>query len=54
MAVYQVDQGVDAVEKIGRDFGGFLAKRADRATSCPRSRGDPIPIRASSSASVSR
>jgi hypothetical protein len=30
MAVYQVDQGVAAVEKIAHDMGGFLAKKGDR------------------------
>jgi hypothetical protein len=30
MAVYQVDTGITAVEKIGKDMGGFLAKKGDR------------------------
>lgn len=30
LAVYQVDQGLGAVEKIARDQGGFLATKRDR------------------------
>lgn len=30
MAVYQVEPGLDAVEKVARDFGGYLAVRGDR------------------------
>ncbi len=30
MAVYQVDQGLAAVEKIARDNGGFLGQKKDR------------------------
>lgn len=30
MAVYQVDQGLAAVEKIARDNGGFLGQKRDR------------------------
>jgi hypothetical protein len=31
MAVYQVEQGLAAVEKIAHDLGGYLAARTDRA-----------------------
>lgn len=30
MAVYQVEPGLDAVEKVARDVGGYLAVRGDR------------------------
>ena len=40
MAVYQVEQGILAVEKIGKDSGGFLAQKGDRAITIrvPRAR----------------
>jgi hypothetical protein len=40
MAVYQVDQGVLAVEKIAQDSGGYLATKQDRAITIrvPRAR----------------
>jgi hypothetical protein len=31
MAVYQVEQGVAAVERTARELGGFLASKSDRA-----------------------
>jgi Domain of unknown function (DUF4349) len=31
MAVYQVNQGMDAVEQIGREMGGYLSTRSDNA-----------------------
>lgn len=42
MAVYQVDQGLAAVEKIARDQGGFLALKRDREITVrvPRQRFD--------------
>ncbi len=42
MAVYQVDQGLGAVEKIARDNGGFLALKRDREITIriPRARFD--------------
>ncbi len=42
MAVYQVDQGLGAVEKIARDQGGFLANKRDREITVrvPRDRFD--------------
>lgn len=42
MAVYQVDQGLGAVEKIARDQGGFLAVKRDREITVrvPRDRFD--------------
>lgn len=42
MAVYQVDQGLSAVEKIARDAGGYLAVRKDREITVriPRARFD--------------
>ena len=42
MAVYQVDQGLNAVEKIARDNGGFLALKKDREITVriPRHRFD--------------
>lgn len=33
LAVYQVDQSLASVESIGRDMGGFLAKKGDREIS---------------------
>jgi hypothetical protein len=43
MAVYQVDQGLVAVEKIARDNGGYLALKKDRAITVrvPRNRFEP-------------
>jgi hypothetical protein len=43
MAVYQVDQGVAAVEKIARDNGGYLAVKKDKEITIriPRNRFDP-------------
>jgi hypothetical protein len=40
MAVYQVDQGVAAVEKIAQESGGYLATKQDRAITVrvPRAR----------------
>ena len=42
MAVYQVDQGLSAVERIARDNGGFLGLRKDREITVrvPRERFD--------------
>lgn len=42
MAVYQVDQGIAAVEKIARDHGGYLAVKKDREITVriPRQRFD--------------
>jgi hypothetical protein len=42
MAVYQVDQGLAAVEKIARDAGGYLALKRDREITIriPRARFD--------------
>jgi len=42
MAVYQVDQGIVAVEKIARDAGGYLALKKDREITIrvPRARFD--------------
>ena len=42
MAVYQVEQGLAAVEKIARDSGGYLASRRDReiVIRVPRARFD--------------
>lgn len=43
MAVYQVDQGLGAVEKIARDNGGYLALKKDREITVriPRNRFEP-------------
>jgi hypothetical protein len=43
MAVYQVDQGLAAVEKIARDMGGYLAQKRDREIRIrvPRARFEP-------------
>jgi hypothetical protein len=43
MAVYQVDQGLAAVEKIARDNGGYLSLKRDREITIrvPRNRFDP-------------
>ena len=43
MAVYQVEQGLSAVEKIARDNGGYLGQRKDREITVrvPRGRFDP-------------
>jgi hypothetical protein len=43
MAVYQVDQGLAAVEKLARDNGGYLALKRDREITIrvPRNRFDP-------------
>ncbi len=43
MAVYQVEQGILAVEKIAKDNGGFLAQKGDRAITIrvPRARFEP-------------
>lgn len=43
MAVYQVDQGLSAVEKIARDNGGYLALKRDREITIriPRNRFEP-------------
>jgi len=43
MAVYQVEQGLAAVEKIARDNGGYLAVKQDKAITIrvPRNRFDP-------------
>lgn len=43
MAVYQVDTGLAAVEKIARDMGGYLALKRDREITIrvPRARFDP-------------
>jgi hypothetical protein len=42
MAVYQVEQGIGAVEKIARDAGGYLALKRDReiVIRVPRARFD--------------
>jgi hypothetical protein len=42
MAVYQVEPGLAAIEKIGRDVGGYLAVRTDRVITIrvPRARFD--------------
>ncbi|MDF2693523.1 MAG: hypothetical protein K0S65_1906, partial [Labilithrix sp.] len=42
MAVYQVDQGLTAVEKIARDNGGYLGQKKDREITVriPRGRFD--------------
>lgn len=42
MAVYQVEPGLDAVERIGREVGGYLAQRSDVAITIrvPRARFD--------------
>jgi hypothetical protein len=44
MAVYQVDQGVAAVEKLARENGGYLALKRDREITIrvPRNRFDPV------------
>ena len=44
MAVYQVDQGIVAVEKLARENGGYLALKRDREITIrvPRNRFDPI------------
>ncbi|HSO40383.1 MAG TPA: DUF4349 domain-containing protein [Labilithrix sp.] len=43
MAVYQVDQGLAAVEKIAKDMGGYLALKRDREITVrvPRNRFEP-------------
>lgn len=43
MAVYQVEQGLGAVEKIARDNGGYLAVKHDKEITIrvPRNRFDP-------------
>lgn len=43
MAVYQVEQGLAAVEKIARDNGGYLAQKRDKEITIrvPRGRFDP-------------
>ena len=43
MAVYQVEQGLAAVEKIARDNGGYLAVKQDKEITIrvPRNRFDP-------------
>ncbi len=43
MAVYQVDQGLAAVEKVARDMGGYLSVKHDREITIrvPRARFDP-------------
>lgn len=43
MAVYQVDQGLAAVEKVARDMGGYLATKRDReiVIRIPRNRFEP-------------
>lgn len=43
MAVYQVDQGLTAVEKLARDNGGYLALKRDKEITIrvPRNRFDP-------------
>jgi len=43
MAVYQVEQGVAAVEKVARDMGGYLAVKRDREITVrvPRARFEP-------------
>lgn len=43
MAVYQVEQGLAAVEKVARDMGGYLALRRDReiVVRVPRARFEP-------------
>ena len=42
MAVYQVEPGLDAVEKVARDMGGYLAARQDTSITIrvPRDRFD--------------
>lgn len=42
MAVYQVEPGLDAVEKVARDLGGYLSSRQDNAITIrvPRDRFD--------------
>lgn len=42
MAVYQVEPGLDAVERIGREVGGYLAQRSDTSITIrvPRARFD--------------
>jgi hypothetical protein len=44
MAVYQVDQGLAAVEKIAKDMGGYLSLKRDREITVrvPRSRFEPM------------
>ncbi len=43
MAVYQVDQGLAAVEKIAKDMGGYLSLKRDREITIriPRNRFEP-------------
>ncbi len=43
MAVYQVDQGLAAVEKIAKDMGGYLSLKRDREITIrvPRDRFEP-------------
>jgi hypothetical protein len=43
MAVYQVEQGLAAVEKVARDNGGYLAVKQDKEITIrvPRNRFDP-------------
>jgi hypothetical protein len=42
LAVFQVERGLDAVERIGRDVGGYLSSREDNAVTIrvPRDRFD--------------
>lgn len=39
MAVYQVEPGLAAIEKIGRDFGGYLAVKTDQVITIRVPRG---------------
>jgi hypothetical protein len=39
MAVYQVEPGLDAVEKIARELGGYLAQRSDKSITVRVPRG---------------
>jgi hypothetical protein len=47
MAVYQVEPGLDAVEKTARDAGGYLSSRQDNAITVrvPRERFDDVVAR---------
>jgi hypothetical protein len=54
MAVYQVAPGLDAVERIGRDFGGYLSVKTDREVTIriPRAKFDDALARVEASGDV--
>ena len=47
LAVFQVEKGLDAVERLGRDAGGYLSTRQDNAVTIrvPRDRFDDVVAR---------